>query len=115
MAEREVFEPPCRLPGKTLSRRPRYDHFGTSPFLIRSRSPLRGDFPPALAWASLALRLAPAGPLLTDDSRGSSVIDASSRRTLESPCGIPLRECPLRRPAGDSGPDARAHASPTRS
>ena len=34
MAEREGFEPPCRLPGKTLSRRPRYDHFGTSPYLI---------------------------------------------------------------------------------
>ena len=34
MAEREGFEPPCRLPGKTLSRRPRYDHFGTSPFLV---------------------------------------------------------------------------------
>src|SRR4051812_29470635 len=33
MAEREGFEPPCRLPGKTLSRRPRYDHFGTSPCL----------------------------------------------------------------------------------
>ncbi len=33
MAEREGFEPPCRLPGKTLSRRPRYDHFGTSPFI----------------------------------------------------------------------------------
>ena len=31
VAEREGFEPPCRLPGKTLSRRPRYDHFGTSP------------------------------------------------------------------------------------
>src|SRR3954447_16232754 len=31
MAEREGFEPPCRLPDKTLSRRPRYDHFGTSP------------------------------------------------------------------------------------
>jgi hypothetical protein len=28
VAEREGFEPPCRLPGKTLSRRPRYDHFG---------------------------------------------------------------------------------------
>src|SRR5262245_47106683 len=38
MAEREGFEPPCRLPGKTLSRRPRYDHFGTSPFFgARSR------------------------------------------------------------------------------
>src|SRR6185436_2386745 len=37
MAEREGFEPPCRLPGKTLSRRPRYDHFGTSP-LFGARS-----------------------------------------------------------------------------
>ena len=25
------FEPTCRLRDKTLSRRPRYDHFGTSP------------------------------------------------------------------------------------
>src|SRR6187402_1280298 len=38
LAEREGFEPPCRLLGKTLSRRPRYDHFGTSPFIdARSR------------------------------------------------------------------------------
>jgi hypothetical protein len=31
MAERVGFEPTCRLPDKPLSRRPRYDHFGTSP------------------------------------------------------------------------------------
>ena len=31
MAERVGFEPTCRLRDKTLSRRPRYDHFGTSP------------------------------------------------------------------------------------
>jgi hypothetical protein len=31
LAERVGFEPTCRSPGKTLSRRPRYDHFGTSP------------------------------------------------------------------------------------
>ena len=37
VAEREGFEPPCRLPGKTLSRRPRYDHFGTSPFFYFAR------------------------------------------------------------------------------
>ena len=36
LAEREGFEPPCRLPDKTLSRRPRYDHFGTSPVVGRS-------------------------------------------------------------------------------
>src|SRR6187455_2569527 len=35
MAERVGFEPTCRLPDKTLSRRPRYDHFGTSPGLWR--------------------------------------------------------------------------------
>src|SRR5436190_24161036 len=31
MAERVGFEPTCPLQDKTLSRRPRYDHFGTSP------------------------------------------------------------------------------------
>ena len=31
LAERVGFEPTCRFPDKTLSRRPRYDHFGTSP------------------------------------------------------------------------------------
>ena len=32
LAERVGFEPTCPLlAGKTLSRRPRYDHFGTSP------------------------------------------------------------------------------------
>jgi hypothetical protein len=31
LAERVGFEPTCRLPDKPLSRRPRYDHFGTSP------------------------------------------------------------------------------------
>jgi hypothetical protein len=59
MAEREGFEPPCRLPGKTLSRRPRYDHFGTSPFItplrapqgpsLRARGSPAANFPPALA------------------------------------------------------------------
>ena len=31
LAERVGFEPTCRLPDKTLSRRPRYDLFGPSP------------------------------------------------------------------------------------
>jgi hypothetical protein len=31
LAERVGFEPTCPLRDKTLSRRPRYDHFGTSP------------------------------------------------------------------------------------
>ena len=37
VAERVGFEPTCRLPDKTLSRRPRYDHFGTSPFDVVSK------------------------------------------------------------------------------
>ena len=35
LAERVGFEPTCRSPDKTLSRRPRYDHFGTSPCSVR--------------------------------------------------------------------------------
>ena len=37
MAERVGFEPTCPLRDKTLSRRPRYDHFGTSPQRNRPR------------------------------------------------------------------------------
>ncbi len=37
MAERVGFEPTCRLPDKTLSRRPRYDHFGTSPWVVLTK------------------------------------------------------------------------------
>src|SRR5688572_1104279 len=36
LAERVGFEPTCRLPDKTLSRRPRYDHFGTSPGRVQA-------------------------------------------------------------------------------
>ena len=36
MAERVGFEPTCRLPDNTLSRRARYDHFGTSPVEVRT-------------------------------------------------------------------------------
>ena len=43
MAERVGFEPTCRLPDKTLSRRPRYDHFGTSPVGVRPHSADAGD------------------------------------------------------------------------
>ena len=87
MAEREGFEPPCRLPDKTLSRRPRYDHFGTSPF-IYTLAVAFGDFPPALALASLASRLAPA-PSLTRSPSATSL-----RRSLwpRSPHGS-LRLC----------------------
>ena len=39
MAERVGFEPTCPLlAGKTLSRRPRYDRFGTSPRKLENRS-----------------------------------------------------------------------------
>src|SRR5712692_3896701 len=40
LAERVGFEPTCPLlAGKTLSRRPRYDHFGTSPRTECSKAP----------------------------------------------------------------------------
>jgi hypothetical protein len=41
MAERVGFEPTCRLPDNTLSRRARYDHFGTSPLRNRGEADLR--------------------------------------------------------------------------
>ena len=58
LAERVGFEPTCRLPDKTLSRRPRYDHFGTSPFFTSLRgaplhSPPRCAFGPPLRGGSL--------------------------------------------------------------
>ena len=57
MAERVGFEPTCRLPDNTLSRRARYDHFGTSPsrktrvrrtlnYSARSATPPRSAAPP---------------------------------------------------------------------
>src|SRR5215207_3593542 len=75
MAEREGFEPPCRLPDKTLSRRPRYDHFGTSPFItsldgapftfpisLRARGAASRHFPPALACGRRRFVLRSMGP-----------------------------------------------------
>jgi len=44
MAERVGFEPTCPLRDKTLSRRPRYDHFGTSPGGVRGRISLQPTF-----------------------------------------------------------------------
>ena len=45
VAERVGFEPTCRLPDKTLSRRPRYDHFGTSPVVCARVGPAKaGDY-----------------------------------------------------------------------
>jgi hypothetical protein len=34
LAEREGFEPPVLEKGQPISSRPRYDHFGTSPYLF---------------------------------------------------------------------------------
>ena len=34
LAEREGFEPPVLEKGQPISSRPRYDHFGTSPYLL---------------------------------------------------------------------------------
>jgi len=56
LAEREGFEPPCRLLGKTLSRRAFITPLGAKLLAARSRSPLRGGFPPALTCRRLSLR-----------------------------------------------------------
>src|SRR3954452_10242135 len=74
VAEREGFEPPCRLRGKTLSRRPRYDHFGTSPRL-RSVGPLY--IPHLTARSGLRPSLAAAGA-----SENSFQLPASSSQKL---------------------------------
>src|SRR5436190_22566190 len=50
MAERVGFEPTCRFRDKSLSRRSRYDHFGTSP-LIDRRGPLHPAWLTSLACA----------------------------------------------------------------
>src|SRR4029434_4114254 len=39
LAERVGFEPTCPLRDKTLSWRPRYDHFGTSPGRVHAVRP----------------------------------------------------------------------------
>ena len=82
VAEREGFEPPCRLLGKTLSRRPRYDHFGTSPLLVGPRSSLRPLCVPHLTARS---------------GRRSAAVPSGLRTSLASPelprcaLGVPLR------------------------
>jgi hypothetical protein len=57
LAERVGFEPTCPLRDKTLSRRPRYDHFGTSP-LRTAANELTLDY-----IDSVALRARPVEPL----------------------------------------------------
>ena len=46
LAERVGVDPTCPLRDKTLSRRPRYDHFGTSPqYGIRDESSEHSSIP----------------------------------------------------------------------
>jgi hypothetical protein len=53
LAERVGFEPTCPLRDKTLSRRPRYDHFGTSPFFGARRSARTSLLAPVAARPSI--------------------------------------------------------------
>jgi hypothetical protein len=76
LAEREGFEPPCRLPGKTLSRRPRYDHFGTSPNLTGGLRP-PDPFAPSLAGAPCPAPLPPSLKL----RRAAEALAEAGRRT----------------------------------
>src|SRR5688500_13932347 len=95
---------PRALSDKTLSRRPRYDHFGTSPFL---------------ALASLSLGdagLRQPGETCSDSTRRirRDRSPAFLQRTPESPRGILLR-APRRSPRADgSATGARARAWLTR-
>src|SRR5688500_11766289 len=100
MAEREGFEPPCRLPDKTLSRRPRYDHFGTSPFITTLGGAAADSPTPGFAPMIHQLRLLDVAP--------SSCLPSavSSGRTLVSPRGIPLRARHPWLPSGGSATDA---------
>jgi hypothetical protein len=60
LAERVGFEPTCPLlAGKTLSRRPRYDRFGTSPRYIEIRN-LKLVLLGGTSIAAASLRLRPA-------------------------------------------------------
>ena len=70
MAERVGFEPTCPLlAGKTLSRRPRYDHFGTSP---------RIRFIDSLAhWLNESILDAPSTEELADQTRAILFQDAT--------------------------------------
>lgn len=82
MAERGGFEPPCRLPDKTLSRRPRYDHFGTSPhelFIIPENrpspaSPLPVEWPvvPVKGLRFGARDLAKQGDAMSSEPKGTA-------------------------------------------
>src|SRR5215207_2852645 len=66
VAERVGFEPTCPLRDKTLSRRPRYDHFGTSPYKVVEPAPSARR----ARW--LALRVC-------SDLKGSPTLAASER------------------------------------
>src|SRR5262245_48548465 len=90
MAERVGFEPTCPIRDKTLSRRPRYDHFGTSPSAktlwtrtfkytvsgtwLKRRAPMR----PRARASAHALRAAPR-------------VNAGRERIPASAHGTPLR------------------------
>jgi len=99
LAEREGFEPPCRLLGKTLSRRPRYDHFGTSPLLTSlGGAPL--DSPPRCAAAGAA------------DSATQFLSASSQHSRLSSPCSLlTLARCAAQ-PTGFASPERTPGSRP---
>src|SRR5262245_60368776 len=67
LAERVGFEPTCRLPDKTLSRRPRYDHFGTSPCQVRVKR--TSQYTARLPTAGL-IPMRPTGVVIATDISG---------------------------------------------
>ena len=70
VAERVGFEPTCPLRDKTLSRRPRYDHFGTSPQRNRPRRTFHFTRSAAQA-VTLHIHLARRSPYVEIAGRGT--------------------------------------------
>src|SRR5215208_825181 len=84
MAERVGFEPTCRLRDKTLSRRPRYDHFGTSPCPVPQRGRLARLAAPCgtlIIQRTPAVRGRGSGAAVRVTSRASAAAGKSRKKT----------------------------------
>ena len=129
LAERVGFEPTCPLRDKTLSRRPRYDHFGTSPG--GGRRPRRAAGTHVAAAGAARTKHYNAGPypfpsreVIADDTRvtrpaarisagrgAQSHAEADARRVVlpergvqpvrAAPAGVAPRPSECRRRSGD--------------
>src|SRR5437762_7666314 len=93
LAEREGFEPPCRLPGKTLSRRALITPLGAKLLAARSRSSLRDDAPPALACRGASEARRPREAAFKNGGEGGirTPVPVTRQDAFEAPPLRPLR------------------------